>query len=124
MEQWPCLSVENGGRCTFCVIGHAAGCSLLKPAVIRPDAPLDARQEGASGDTPIKREVSGRGRVGRQKKSFISQMRSLIAVSSDWCKEMEDAEEQEEVPELMADTLKEIRRQMRSLEEIAGAVAE
>jgi hypothetical protein len=116
--------VENGGRCTFCVIGHAAGCSLLKPAAIRSDAPLDAKQEAASGDTPIKREVSGRGRVGRQKKSFISQMRSLIAVSSDWCKEIEDTEEQEEVPELMADTLKEIRRQMRSLEEIAGAVAE
>lgn len=60
---------------------------------------------------------SRRGRVGRPKRSSIGQMKNMISVTSEWCTDLKNTGN-EEVPEFMADTVKEMRRQMRSLEEM------
>jgi hypothetical protein len=44
-------------------------------------------------------------------------MKNMISVTSEWCTDLKNTGN-EEVPELMADTMKEMRRQMRSLEEM------
>lgn len=161
-EQWPCISVGDGTRCTFCTITHIT-CSFNRPvkpvssakankaiAIDEPGQPALINKSSAGKDLATSQVVpafsssvssvpghgpglsnvagpsnpngSSRGRVGRQKRSFIGQMKNLMSVASEWCKEVESTGENEEVPELMADTLKEMRRQMRSLEEIAEGV--
>lgn len=178
MEQWPCLAIGDGSRCTFCIILHAT-CSFNKPGLFEPIAAATGEEQDASADSAPGRSpsktpsvvlvnsagdkinepgvdaevvtlkcepdvtnhgpsaasitaadasrsngeesglsVGGRGRLTRQKKSFVSQLKNLISVASEWCKEVEGTNE--DVPELLADTLKEMRRQMRSLEEIAS----
>ena len=58
------------------------------------------------------------GRLGRQKKTFVKQLKHSLGSMHDLCEELEITEDSEQWPELFEETLEGVRREMRVLEEM------